>query len=141
MGRPPGRKLAGPKTVSSDIETRKQGNANNYVVHDGPSCPFEITGQPLPEHTTIQARHWQTKSGGEGTVTKQDVVYKTKSNEISQHASGSASPSGESGAGEGVATAPYDLSSGMNTRHQPATGSVPLAPIKFRHWQAGASES
>jgi len=48
---------------------------------------------------------------------KQDVVYKRKSNEISQHASGSASPSGESGAGEGVATAPYDLSSGMNTRH------------------------
>ena len=29
----------------------------------------------------------------------------------------------------------------MNTRHQPATGSVPVAPIKFRHWQAGAPES
>jgi hypothetical protein len=124
----PGRKLAGPKTVSSDIETR-----NNYVVHDGSSRPFEITGQPSPEHTTIQARRWQTKSGGEGTVTKQDVAYKRKSNKISQHASGSASPSGESDAGEGVATTPYDISSGMNTRHQPAPGSVPLAPIKFRH--------
>lgn len=56
LDQPPGRKLAGPKTVSSDIETRKQGNANNYVVHDGSSRPFEITGQPSPEHTTIQAR-------------------------------------------------------------------------------------